>query len=149
MTLPAVVPADEPELLIAHFVLHNRSEYQIVLNQDGEYHREVLIHVLDDSLFRVPAGFSASFYMRPGWNDSYDTSSSIHPRHIEPGQKLSWEKDVSKCYTLSEGGYLVRAYVDIFSYEAPQPFSRTISSNAVGLDITPASNKSVQQIRLE
>lgn len=145
MTLPAAVPADEPELLIAHFVLRNGSDSLISLSVMGPEHQETLIRVLDDSLMRVPTSPGAEIYMRR--ETDYDTSAGLV--RIEPGQELSWEKDVSKCYTLSEGGYLVRAYVDVFAYEAPQPFSRTISSNAVGLDITPASNNSVQQIRLE
>jgi hypothetical protein len=145
MTLPAAVPADEPDLLIAKFTLRNGSNSLISFSVTGPEHQETLIRVLNDSLMRVPTSPGAGVYMRR--ESDYDTSADLV--RIEPGQEISWEKDVSKCYTLSEGGYLVRAYVDIFSYEAPQPFSRTISSNAVGLDITPASNKSVQQIRLE
>lgn len=137
MTLPAAVPADEPELLIAHFVLRNGSDSLISLSVMGPEHQETLIRVLDDSLMRFPTSPGAGVYMRR--ETDYDTSADLV--RIEPGQEISWEKDVSKCYTLPEGGYLVRAYVDVAVYGAPKPFGRTISSNAVGLDITPASDK--------
>lgn len=133
LTLPETVPVKEPYLLIADFTLHNGSDIPIIFEQDGDGHRETFIRVWDAAQMRVQTALFARSYMRE--EGGYDTSGGIRRRRIEPGEGLSWQIDVSRCYSLAEGEYTLQAEVDISVEDTEKSFGRKIKSEIVGFQV--------------